>query len=303
MRKALTNHIMMVRPAAFGYNSQTAGTNAFQSEPEQDQAETHRLALQEFDNAVNLLRGRGVKVTVIDDTQEAVKPDAIFPNNWVSFHEGGVVITYPMFAENRRIERREEILEAIAQERPEGRRYAFEYYEEDGLMLEGTGSLVLDRVNKVAYASLSSRTDIRLLDKWCVLMKYKAMPFNATDAGRQPIYHTNVIMALGQDFAVICLDSVSKEEEKDALVAQLESADKKVIPITRKQVDAYAGNMMQVLDGDGKPLLIMSEAAYESLDQEQLNVLKERTGILPISIPVIELVGGGSIRCMMAELF
>lgn len=301
MSSQLTNHIMMVRPASFGFNDETADNNAFQSVAQHtSDADVAALALEEFDRAVVALRDRGVHVTVIDDDPEPSKPDAIFPNNWVSFHQQGVVITYPMFATNRRIERSEAIIDALV---PNYRRYAFEYYEEDGLFLEGTGSLILDRVNKIAYASLSERTDIRLLDKWCVLMKYKQFSFKAQDNNGLPIYHTNVIMALGMDIAIICLECMPLEAERVAIVAELEASGKRVIDITLDQVKAYAGNMLQVLDGAGQPLLVMSSQARASLSDEQMHAILQHSDVIDIPIPVIEQIGGGSIRCMMAEVF
>ncbi len=301
MSSQLTNHIMMVRPASFGFNQETADNNAFQSEAQHtSDADVAAMALAEFDRAVVALRGRGVKVTVIEDTPSPAKPDAIFPNNWVSFHQPGVVITYPMFAANRRVERSEAIIDSIV---PAYRRYAFEYYEEDGLFLEGTGSLILDRINKIAYASLSERTDIRLLDKWCVLMKYKQVSFRAEDENGLPIYHTNVIMALGSDLAIICLECMPVEAEREAIVAELEASGKTIIDISLDQVKAYAGNMLQVLDGSGQPLLVMSSQARSSMTDEQMHTILQRSDVVDIDIPAIEQIGGGSIRCMMAEVF
>lgn len=304
MTRQISNHIMMVRPASFGYNAETAANNAFQTEPRSGRKDFVKAkAIEEFDRAVESLRQHGVRVTVIEDTPDPIKPDAIFPNNWVSFHEDGIVITYPMYALNRRSERREEILEQMAKIRPESRRYAFEYYEEEGLILEGTGSLLLDRDHKIAYACLSERTDIRLLDKWCVLTKYTQHAFHAEDTAGLPIYHTNVIMALGVDFAMLCLECMPREAERAALLDRLEATGREVIPINMEQVSAYAGNMLQVLDGKGQPLLVMSQQAHDSLTPHQLEILAARTAILPIDIHVIETVGGGSIRCMMAEVF
>jgi len=299
-----TNTIMMVRPANFGFNAETAANNAFQSN---DRGETAmniaRQARNEFDNMVEILRSKGVEIFVIEDNVDPKKPDAIFPNNWISFHKSGAVITYPMFAENRRIERRQEIIDEIGQSFGIDRRYTFEHYEEDGMYLEGTGSMLFDRDRNIAYACLSQRTDPQLLDKFCVLMSARRVVFHAVDRNGDAIYHTNVMMALGEDFAVLCKDSISKKEELGELLSVLEETGKEVVDISFDQVESFAGNMLQVRNDKGETFLVMSQSAYDSLDMNQIEKLSSKTELLPIKIDTIEYYGGGSVRCMMAEVF
>jgi hypothetical protein len=301
----LTNQIMMIRPANFGFNEQTAANNSFQSRDEiLDSDALKQVARNEFDEMVSVLRSVGVNVTVIEDTEFPVKPDAVFPNNWISFHENGSVITYPMFATNRRIERREDIIEALKDTFDVKNRYSFEFYEiEEEIFLEGTGSMIFDRPNKIVYACLSERTDVTLINKFCVLMGYKAVTFRSLDRNGKDIYHTNVMMALGKDFVVICLDSVHPDESKKMLLNQFEETDKVVIEITYDQMEAFAGNMLEVLSKDGKRYLVMSQSSYDCLTDIQMSTLKKHTNLLPISIKNIEKYGGGSVRCMMAEVF
>jgi len=299
-----TSNIMMVRPANFGFNPETAENNAFQSNDRGSSAEEIRLkAIEEFDNMVMVLRNKGVNVEVIEDTKDPIKPDALFPNNWISFHKNGSVITYPMYAENRRIERREDIIDLIAEKYNSGRRYTFEHYEDDNLFLEGTGSMLFDRDRDIVYACLSQRTDPQILDKFCVLTNSKKVAFHAVDINGLPIYHTNVMMALGEDFVVLCTESLSKDDEKEQLLSILEETGKELIDINYDQMDAFAGNMLQVRNDDGDTFLVMSQTAYNSLDTDQIDKLKAKTSLLPIDIDTIEYYGGGSVRCMMAEIF
>lgn len=294
----------MVRPANFGFNAETATNNAFQSN---DRGETPmniaRLARDEFDNMVEKLRSKGVEIFVIEDTAEPKKPDAIFPNNWISFHKSGAVITYPMYAENRRIERRQEIIDQIGKSFAIDRRYTFEHYEEDGMYLEGTGSMLFDRDRNIAYACLSQRTDPQLLDKFCVLLSARRVVFHSVDRNGDPIYHTNVMMAIGEDFAVLCKDSISKKEELDELLSALEETGKEVVDISFDQMESFAGNMLQVRNDKGETFLVMSQSAYDSLNMDQIEKLSSKTEIISIDIDTIEYYGGGSVRCMMAEVF
>ncbi len=294
----------MIRPANFGYNSQTAENNTFQSNSKNDSiSKIAGMAIMEFDDMVNLLRSKGIEIIVINDSKTPVKPDAIFPNNWISFHGDGAVITYPMFAPNRRSERRVEIIEKIEESYKVTRRYTFEHYEEEEMYLEGTGSMLLDRENKIVYACLSHRTDIRLLDKFCVLRGWKKVVFHAVDQIDKPIYHTNVMMAIGLDFAVVCTECIKNEEELAALTNSLIDTNKTIIDISYKQVKSFAGNMLQVENKDKETFLIMSKSAHDSLSKKQINVLSGRNEIVVIDIPTIEYYGGGSVRCMMAEMF
>lgn len=300
----VTQTIMMIRPAHFGYNAETAENNAFQTEAKaEDAVKISDAARTEFDAMVELLQSNGIHVIVVEDTAEPIKPDAVFPNNWVSFHQDGSVITYPMYAKNRRIERREDIIDQIAKVKEVERRYTMEHYEEDGVFLEGTGSMILDRQYKIVYACLSERTDIQLLDKFCVLKGYEKVAFTAVDAEGMPVYHTNVIMALGETFAVICLECIPSEEEREQITEKLLSTGKEVIDISRDQVEAFAGNMLVVKNDEDERIIVMSNTAYESLDEDQIARISEHTRILHPDIPTIETYGGGSVRCMMAEVF
>ena len=301
----ITSEIMMVRPANFMYNEQTAENNTFQTKDSKAKSDsTAEKAIEEFDAMVATLRSKGVNVTVVQDTEEPIKPDAVFPNNWISFHENGAVVTYPMFAENRRIERRESIIEEVAKYYEVSRRYSFEHYEDDGVFLEGTGSMLFDRVNNLVYASISDRTDVTLIDKFCVLMGSTRAVFHSYDKTGELIYHTNVMMALGKDFVVICMESIKDEEEKTMLLQLFEKTGKDIIEINQDQVENFAGNMLQVLSTDGESsYLVMSSSAYECLTSEQIEKLSTFTNLLPVAIPTIEHYGGGSVRCMMAEVF
>ncbi len=294
----------MIRPANFGFNEETAGNNAFQSDDKgESPSEISKKARSEFDEMVKILRSKGVNIVVVDDTPSPVKPDAIFPNNWVSFHVNGAVLTYPMFAPNRRIERREDVIDEIGKTFKVERRYTFEHYEEEGMFLEGTGSMLFDRDNKIVYACLSQRTDARLLDKFCVLVEYQRVVFHSVDRNEMPIYHTNVMMALGEDFAVLCKDSMQNPEELKELEAVLNQTGKEIVDISYDQMEAFAGNMLQVKNDTGQNFLVMSQTAYESLNDNQIQTLSAKTKLLPIDIGTIEYYGGGSVRCMMAEIF
>lgn len=301
-----TSQILMIRPANFGYNAETAENNAFQSIPEeQSNAQIQENAVTEFDAMVEKLRQYGVNVLVVDDTVSPIKPDAIFPNNWISTHQNGAVITYPMWAKNRRIERREDIVELLMDKFKANNRYSFEFYEDEDeqMFLEGTGSMIIDHKNNIVYACRSPRTDARLLDKFSVLMDMENIIFSATDAHGQEIYHTNVMMAIGLDFVVICLDSVQNEVSKKKLLDTFALTNKQVIDISHAQMEHFAGNMLEVLNNDGNRYLVMSQTAYNALTARQIATLKGLTNLLPIAIPTIEKYGGGSVRCMMAEVF
>jgi hypothetical protein len=300
----ITNHIVMVRPANFGFNPETAASNAFQSKDEGLSADLiQKMAREEFDLFVETLQDAGVKVTVVEDTPSPLKPDAVFPNNWVTFHEDGTVVTYPMLSEMRRNERREDVIEMLAKDYLVKERIRLEDAENQGVMLEGTGSLILDRPNKIAYACLSPRTDETLLDSFCEKLAYKKVAFHSVDQNDQEIYHTNVMMALGETFVVICMDSVKDPKEKEMLENSFKTTGKEIITISFDQMNSFAGNMLQVRSEEGEPILVMSEQAFESLTDEQLDQLKEHTNLLYSPIYTIEKFGGGSARCMMAEVF
>ncbi|HKG07305.1 MAG TPA: arginine deiminase-related protein [Pedobacter sp.] len=295
-----TSYILMIRPVDFKFNAQTAGNNKFQqASVEQD---IQLLALKEFDDFSNLLLQNGVDVTVINDTLQPETPDSIFPNNWVSFHENGDVFLYPMFSENRRLERRTDIIDTLRKNFSIGNIVDLSAYEQRSVYLEGTGSMVLDRVHKIAYACLSIRTDKKVLDDFCTRSGYKAVAFNAADASGFPIYHTNVMMCIGTGFAVICLASVPDLLEQQAVVKSLEESGMEIIDISMEQMNRFAGNMLEIQNNNGQNLLVMSEQAYLSLSKGQILRLEQYSKLIYSPLYTIEKNGGGSARCMLAEI-
>lgn len=299
-----TDTILMVRPAHFGFNEETAGNNAFQINDRQLNAqEIQDRARAEFDQMVGKLQDAGVRVIVVEDQSEPFTPDAVFPNNWVTFHEDGCVITYPMYAPKRRLERREDILDVLSQDYLIEDRLRLEWHEKENRFLEGTGSMILDRPNQIVYACLSDRTSEELLEEFCTFTGYEKVAFHALDGAGKPIYHTNVMMALGETFAIAALDTVTVPAERAKLLAFLHATNKEVIEISIPQMMAFAGNMLQVRNHAGKTFLVMSAKAYEALTPEQITRIEAHTQILTASIPTIETYGGGSVRCMMAEVF
>ena len=293
--------ILMVRPYQFYFNQQTAANNFFQSNVNIENA--NELAIAEFDAMVEKLRAHQIKVNVVQDTKDPSTPDSIFPNNWVSTHEGGTLCLYPMFAQNRRAERKLSVIDFLESNYQIQNTLDLTDFEKEGIFLEGTGSMVLDHQNKLAYGCLSERLDKNAFYEWCDKMQFKAIAFKAVDDKAQPIYHTNVMMCMGDQFVVICLDSIPNEKEKQMLVDSFDQTNKEVITISQDQLNHFAGNMLQVFDINEKPHLIMSEQAYNSLKTEQVKSLEKYNPILPISIPTIEALGGGSTRCMMAEIY
>ena len=299
-----TSIVLMVRPSQFGYDEETAEDNAFQCNPgDESKTAIQQNALEEFDEMVRLLRDYAIEVVVMEDTPAPAKPDAVFPNNWISFHENGSIITYAMRAKRRRAERREDIIEQMSQKFGFDRRYSLEHYEEKGQFLESTGSMVLDRVNRVVYACISERTNPLILDKFCALTGYERIVFEALDSQGQAIFHTNVMMCIGQSFAVICSSAIPQDHDRLEVTSRLESCGKAIIDITFEQLQSFAGNMIHVMSKKGESLIILSEQAFRSLTPHQVDVLKLHGNLLPVSIPTIERVGGGSVRCMMAEVF
>jgi hypothetical protein len=291
----------MIRPVAFGFNAQTAGSNAFQNRDE-DQQMVQQKARQEFDGFVKILRDNGVNVTVIEDTVEPHTPDSIFPNNWVSFHDNGDVFLYPMQAENRRLERREDIIRQLEDEFEASHVIDLSRFEVRGQFLEGTGSMVLDRDNKIAYACLSPRTNVEVLKAFCDYTGYRSVTFNAFDKKGHAIYHTNVLMAIGSAFAVICLDSITNKVEKEVVIASLQQTGKEIIDITFGQMNSFAGNTLEVKNGSGEILIVMSQTAYLSLTGDQKITLEKFGKLIYADINTIESNGGGSARCMLAEV-
>ena len=306
MKKQITNTVLMVRPVRFRMNEQTVVNNYFQEEMDLKNDEINHQAQQEFDVLVEKLRTVGVKVIVVDDIYEQNTPDSVFPNNWITFHQNGDIAIYPMFAENRRRERREDILDKVEAEGFDIENvYDYTDAEKENIFLEGTGAMILDRVNRKAYCALSPRADEDLFIEFCEDFEYTPVIFKAyQQVGNEqlPIYHTNVMMALGVDFAVVCLDTITDKSERKNLLHHLKEDKKEVINITPKQMEQYAGNMLQV-QGKDSTYLVMSDAAYNSLTPEQRETIEKHTAIIHSNLETIETCGGGSARCMMAEVF
>jgi len=302
--KGITDTILMVRPKNFGSNPDTLTDNHFQTKVHNEMQEAVKTkAIEEFDNMVTALRSNDVEVIVIEDTVSPARPDAIFPNNWFSTHASGSIVTYPMKPESRRLERREDVVEKLVDKYKLKKRYGFEYLESEDQYLEGTGSMVLDRENKIVYAGLSLRTDIRVLEKFAVLLGYQKIIFHALDQNGQSIYHTNVMMTMGHSFVILCTSAIPNNEEREELLEALKSTDKVVIDISFDQMNAFAGNMLQVKSKLGELFLVMSSTAYNSLTAQQIDTITTHNKILQIPIPTIEKHGGGGVRCMMAEIF
>lgn len=298
--KQTTNQILMIRPVDFKFNAQTAGNNKFQQESAQNGVQEQ--ALKEFDDFAALLRENDVEVTVIDDTLQPETPDSIFPNNWISFHRNGEIFLYPMFSENRRQERRQDIIDTLSQTFKVTLIQDLSGYEAEHIYLEGTGSMVLDRENKIAYACLSLRTDKKVLADFCEKAGYTAITFDATDLDGFPIYHTNVMMCVGDQFAVVCLETIKNEQERKQLIKSLHSNGKEIVEITLDQMNHFAGNMLQVANNAGRMLLVMSEQAYLALTKTQINALEKYSQLVYSPLNTIEKNGGGSARCMLAEI-
>lgn len=306
--KQTTNSILMIRPVAFRMNEQTAVNNYYQKVLDGLLPETVNAKAQiEFDEFVIKLRAAGINVTVVEDTKSPDTPDSIFPNNWISFHENGDVALYPMFAENRREERREDILDLLEEDGFKIENIVdYTSAEEDKIYLEGTGSLLIDRPNGKVYCALSPRADEELVIEFCEDFDYAPVIFEAfqtVNGERKLIYHTNVMMCLGETFAVICADCIDDKKERKMVLDNLKADDKEVILITEDQVNNFAGNMLEVRGKDDKRFLIMSDAAYKSLKPAQIEKLEYHCEILTSSLDTIEACGGGSARCMMAEIF
>ena len=305
MRRQTTRHILMVRPSQFAFNEETAANNAFQSRdgllsPD----EMRRQAVREFDGFVKKLHEAGVHVIVAQDTATPPKPDAVFPNNWVTFHQEGPIVTYPMFAPTRRRERRKSVINTVLRAGFQTTRQVnLEFNEKLNRFLEGTGSIIFDHSHRLAYACLSPRTDALLLYDLCQEIGYESVVFHAVDADGQDIYHTNVMMALGETFVVICLDSVRDPHERAMLEKQFQETGKTVVDISLAQMNAFAGNMLQVRNDREETILVMSEQAFRALTPEQVHTLEGHTRLLHADLTTIETYGGGSARCMMAEVF
>lgn len=294
----------MVRPSRFSFNPETSESNVFQNAAGNERGEEiARLALMEFDHMVELLRSSGVTVQVFEDSPIPPKPDAIFPNNWISFHADGRIITYPMMAESRQREVRQDILRFAMENWGFRHVLRLDARAKSGQFLEGTGSVVLDRPSRLAYACLGPRTDKELLLEWCALNAFDPVVFHASDHHGIPIYHTNVLMSLGDGYAVLCDEAIPDPSERQSVIALLEGSGKSVVTISMGQMEHFAGNMLQVRNQSDQPILVMSEQARQCLRQDQLDILSQYALILPVPLWTIERFGGGSARCMMAEVF
>ena len=301
---SLASAIFVVRPAAFTFNPETEASNKFQQAPDSPAPDVQASALSEFDTFVKILRANDIEVACLSDTLHPATPDSIFPNNWVTFHEGGRVVLYPMQAQNRRLETKKGFLRSLV----DGFGVEFtsildlRYYAEEGKYLEGTGSMVFDHINRVAWVCLSNRSYPEPLEEVCHFLGYTSLPFRAMDVSGFPIYHTNVMMSVGEDYAIICEEAVH-EADRMRVMDTLRSIREHIISITHEQMAAFAGNILQIRNKKGDKVLLMSKSAYESFDEDQRKTLGEESILLTVAIPTIEGIGGGSIRCMVAELF
>ena len=305
---SLTNNILMIRPVAFSYNEETAVNNFYQkSLSNHNKYEINEKACREFDNFVEKLILNGVNVISFNDTIDPITPDSVFPNNWISFHNDGSIVLYPMYAKNRRFERRLDILDNLKDSFNFKIEKVFDYteYESKNIFLEGTGSMVLDRKKQLCYASLSSRTNAKIINKFCADFNYQPVIFNSyqnVDSNRLRIYHTNVMMCVADEFIIICLDSIDCKRDLKKIKNSIEKSDKEIIEITEDQKNHFAGNMLQVRGGDDK-FLVMSSTAYNVLTSKQIKKINKFCSIIHSPLNIIETCGGGSARCMMAEIF
>ena len=299
-----TDTVLMIEPAAFGFNAETAQNNYFQINSEN--AETQNRALQEFNNFVEKLRSKGINVITMKDTLEPHTPDSIFPNNWISMHQDGTVVLYPMCAVNRRWERRNDILEILKRNFSVKEIIDFSAPENDGKFLEGTGSMIFDHDNKLAYGSVSLRLDEQLFREFCEKFGFTPVVFHSYQTAnneRLPIYHTNVMMCVADQFVVICLDCIDDETERVNVVNAIVNSGKEIIEISESQMQRFAGNMLQLQNPEGKKFLVMSLSAYQSLTPEQISNIEKYSEIIYSDLETIETNGGGSARCMLAEVF
>lgn len=300
----LTNSLVMISPDHFGFNPQTADSNVFQHQISGTESEIQQQSLAEFNNTVTTLKNKGLNILVLNSPEE-IAPDAIFPNNWFSHHSDGKLVIYPMMAQNRRAERQPANLETLLKNNRVKVSEIIDLTADEKLerILEGTGSLVLDRKNKVAFTMESPRTTKMEFDKWCALMGYQGIFFHAYDKEGFAIYHTNVTMSIGREYALICLDSIVDLGERQQVKDKLTSLGKEIIELSVEQIYEYCGNTLQVISGDGSPKIIMSKTALKGFKFEQLEKLRKYGEIISVAIPIIETVGGGSARCMLAEVF
>lgn len=305
--KQITNTVLMIEPVSFGYNYQTAKNNFFQQNDSVSVESIQEKAKEEFRNMVDKLRKFGINVLVVKDTEQPHTPDSIFPNNWISFHSDGKVVLYPMYAENRRVERREDILDSIEKEGfIINEIIDYSRAEEEDIFLEGTGSMVLDRTNEIAYAAISERTNEELFIEFCEDLEFSPVVFHSTqekNGKRYPVYHTNVMMSVAEDFAIICKESIQDIKERKLVIDFLQPTKKEVIIISEEQMNHFLGNTLQLENDKKERFLVMSNTAYQSLNAGQINAINKYSQILVFDIPTIEKYGGGGVRCMLAEIF
>jgi hypothetical protein len=301
---ALANTILMIRPAVFGVNEETATSNFFQqAKIAGDKKAIKEAAVEEFDNMVRILQDHDIDVIVVEDTNEPAKPSAVFPNNWISTFPEGIISIFPVMATNRRAEKRDDILKMLAEKFVVKNLQDWSEFEVEGKFLEGTGSMVIDHDNKVIYSCYSPRTDVAVLEKFANANKYRAIIFFAVDKNGQAVFHTNVAMTLAEDFAILCEEAIEEEWDLIAIRQLLDSSGHDIIRITKEQMHAFAGNMLQVKNKSGKKFLVMSQTALRSLTEEQKGELLARNELIEIPVNTIEKTDGGSVRSMMAEIF
>lgn len=298
-----TGAVFMVSPDSFGFNPETARTNFFQKQTKILEKKVKNKALMEFNEMVSVLRAQGIKVFVVPSRKGIETPDAVFPNNWISTHENGTIILYPMLAPNRRSERQWSDIQKLLNITKDVIAHDLTYLEKEGYFLEGTGSLVLDRKNKIAFAIESPRTSPIAVNIFCQITGYKSLIFHACDENDNAIYHTNVVMSIGNGFVIICPESIKDSKERQEVVSKLEKLGLEMIRITKSQMKNFCGNILELSSSDGKSKIVMSQTAFDSFSKEQKKSLRKYGDLIPVKIPTIERVGGGSARCMLAEIF
>lgn len=298
-----TNNIFVVKPSNFVFNAETADSNAFQNKLNENQETINQQVWSEFDGFVMKLKAKGINVTVFEDTLSPQKPDSVFPNNWISLHPDGTMILYPMFAPNRRLERRRDLIDSLKTNFKITKIVDLSKYEAENRFLEGTGSIVFDHDNKLAYACLSPRTDKGILEEVCAILNYKPVAFYSHDQAGKEIYHTNVMMCIAEKFAVICLASITDEHERTAVSESLLQSGHEIIDISFEQMNHFAGNMLALNTNGNKSILALSKSSLDSLRDDQIATIEKYSELLPLPVHTIETIGGGSARCMIAEIF
>lgn len=298
-----SNNILLIKPANFGYNTETAISNAFQKRITEDSEISAQKAVKEFETMSKKLSERGINVLILEDSKNPIKPDAIFPNNWGSFHSDGTVVLYPMLAKNRRAEKRKELLESIQESFVIKKIIDLSKNEDNDIFLEGTGSIIFDHNDKIAYACIAPRTNKELFIETIVNLGYKPIYFHSYDKLGKAIYHTNVMMNIGNGYAVICMDSITDNSEKQLITESINNSGKELITISFDQMSSFCGNMIELETQEGKNILAMSQSAYSSLTLSQIGTLEKYCELFPLKVDTIEKIGGGSVRCMISELF